>query len=91
MNIIWDSEKNDWLILNRGISFEEISDKILNEDYLEILENPTNKNQQYFVMDIDNYTWVVPFLINEKDQIVLKTAFPSRKFHKKYGRKNANK
>jgi len=90
MNIIWDSEKNDWLILNRGISFEEIADKILNEDYLEILENPTNKNQQYFVMDIDNYTWVVPFLINEKDQIVLKTAFPSRKFHKKYGRENAN-
>ena len=58
MNIIWDSEKNDWLILNRGISFEEIADKILNEDYLEILENPTNKNQQYFVMGIDNYTWV---------------------------------
>lgn len=91
MNIIWDSEKNDWLILNRGISFEVISNKILNDDYLEILENPTKENQQYFIMNIDNYTWVVPFLINKDSQIVLKTAFPSRKFHKKYGEKHEDK
>jgi len=88
MKIIWDKNKNEWLILNRGISFEEISDRILNSDYLEILENPTRENQQYFIMNIDNYTWVVPFLITENDQIILKTAFPSRKFHKKYGDKN---
>ena len=85
MNIIWDQEKNEWLILNRGISFEEISEKIINGDYSEILENPTRENQQYFIMNINNYTWVVPFIINQSNQIVLKTAFPSRKFHKKYG------
>lgn len=39
----------------------------------------------YFIMEINDYTWIVPFLINEKDEIVLKTAFPSRKYHKKYG------
>ena len=88
MNIIWDQNKNEWLILNRGISFEEISDKILQGNYLEILENLMRKNQQYFIMNIDNYTWVVPFIINENNQIILKTAFPSRKFHKKYGDKN---
>lgn len=88
MNIVWDINKNEWLILNRGISFEEITDKILNGDYLEILENPTKENQQYFIMNINNYTWVVPFLINQSNQIVLKTAFPSRKFHKKYGEEN---
>jgi uncharacterized DUF497 family protein len=87
MNIIWDQNKNEWLILNRGISFEEISDKILNTDYLEILENPTKEGQLYFIMKFDNYTLVVPFLINKSDQIILKTAFPSRKFHKKYGEK----
>ncbi len=69
-------------------AFEEITDKILNGDYLEILENPTKENQQYFIMNINNYTWVVPFLINQSNQIVLKTAFPSRKFHKKYGEEN---
>ena len=88
MNIIWDQNKNEWLIVNRGISFEEISDRILKGNYLEILENPTRENQQYFIMNIGNYTWVVPFIINENNQIILKTAFPSRKFHEKYGDKN---
>ena len=85
MNIIWDDEKNNWLILNRSISFEEISDKIINKDYIEILENPSRKDQQYFILKINDYTWVVPFIINKNKQIVLKTAFPSLKFHKKYG------
>ncbi len=88
MNIIWDKNKNEWLILNRKISFEEISDKILNGEYLEMVENPAKENQLYFIMNINNYTWIVPFLINQNNQIVLKTAFPSRKFHKKYGGKN---
>ncbi len=87
MEIVWDSKKNEWLILNRGVSFEEISDKILNGSYLEILENPARENQQYFIMTINDYTWVVPFLIGQNNQIVLKTAFPSRKFHKKFGEK----
>lgn len=88
MNIIWDKNKNEWLILNRGISFEEISDKILCDDYIEILENPMRENQQYFILNINKYTWVVPFIINNNEQIVLKTAFPSRKFHRRYGGKN---
>jgi uncharacterized DUF497 family protein len=86
MNIIWDDDKNSWLQLNRNISFEEITEKILNKSYIEILENPAREDQLYFIMEIDNYTWVVPFLINEKDEIVLKTAFPSRKYHRKYRR-----
>ncbi len=85
MNIIWDDKKNEWLIINRGISFEEIAELILNKSYIDIIENPTRENQQYFIMKIMNYTWVVPFVIDEEERIVLKTAFPSRKFHKKYG------
>ena len=90
MDIIWDGTKNEWLIIHRGISFEEIAEIILDKNYIEILENPTRKNQQYFILKIRNYTWVVPFLIDDKERIVLKTAFPSRKFHKKYGGKNNN-
>lgn len=88
MNIIWDDEKNNWLQLNRNISFEEISEKILNKDYLDITENPAREDQLYFILDIHKYTWVVPFLINENEEIVLKTAFPSRKYHTKYGGEN---
>lgn len=87
MAILWDNDKNDWLQLNRSISFEEISERIINHEYEEIVENPTRSFQQYFVMDINNYIWLIPFLIDEKDNIVLKTAFPSRKYHKKYGDK----
>jgi len=88
MDIIWDKEKNNWLQVNRRISFEEISGKILNGNYIDILENPTRDNQMYFIIKINDYTWVVPFLIDEQERIVLKTAFPSRKFHNRYGGRN---
>jgi len=88
MDIIWDKEKNNWLQVNRRISFEEISGKILNGNYIDILENPTRDNQMYFIMKINDYTWVVPFLIDDQERIVLKTAFQSRKFHNRYGERD---
>ncbi len=88
MAITWDKNKNDHLIITRNISFEEISEKIINEEYIDIIENPVRENQQYFIMSINDYIWLVPFIIDEDDNIILKTAFPSRKFNKKYGGKN---
>jgi disulfide oxidoreductase YuzD len=88
MDVIWDKEKNNWLQVNRRISFEEISGKILNGDYMDIFENPTRDNQMYFIMKINDYIWVVPFLIDDQERIVLKIAFPSRKFHNRYGGKD---
>ena len=85
MDIIWDKEKNDWLQVTRSISFEEICSKILDGDYIDILDNPTRDNQMYFIMKNNDYTWVVPFMIDDRERIVLKTAFPSRKFHSRYG------
>ncbi len=58
---------------------------LLDGDYLDIVENPTRENQEYFVMRLQEYTWLVPFVIDDQERIVLKTAFPSRKYHKKYG------
>ena len=88
MEIIWDEIKNDWLQVNRSISFEEIAGLLLDGSYIDIVENPARDKQLYFILKIDDYTWVVPFLIDNNDCIVLKTAFPSRKFHKKYGGSN---
>lgn len=87
MDIIWDQKKNDFLKLTRNISFEEISERIINEKYIDIIENPVREDQQYFIMKIGDYIWVVPFITDEDDNIVLKTAFPSRKFNRKYGGK----
>ena len=85
MNIIWDEDKNDWLKVNRSISFEEISGMILDGLYMDILENPSRDNQMIFIMRTNDYTWIIPFLIDDEERIVLKIAFPSRKLHKKYG------
>ena len=85
MEILWDSAKNDTLIQERAVSFEEISGMILKGDVLDTVKNPARDKQRYFIMHIRNYTWVVPFLLDEQERIVLKTAFPSRKYHKIYG------
>ena len=58
-------------------------------DYKEILKHPTRENQWIFIVEIDEYTWVVPFVLEEDGRgIFLKTAFPSRKFHVSHGGEN---
>lgn len=85
MEFVWDEGKNKWLEGERLVSFEEIADRILEGDYLDIVKHPNRPNQRYFVLHIREYTWLVPFLIDEQRRIVLKTAFPSRTYHKQYG------
>jgi len=82
--IIWDDEKNQKLQNERGISFDEISKIILRKEYLDILENPSRPAQQLFVIELNNYIYSVPFIIDSQSNIILKTAFPSRKLNKKY-------
>ncbi len=82
--IIWDDDKNQKLQNERGISFDEISEIILRKEYLDILENPSRPSQQIFVIKFNNYIYSVPFIIDSQSNIILKTAFPSRKLNKKY-------
>ena len=91
MNIIWDDEKNEILIAERGISFELVVELIMQKEYIAILENPSRKGQYIFILPIDGYIHVVPFVIDGDDNIVLKTVFPSRKFHNLYGEKGHEK
>lgn len=83
--IIWDDEKNQKLQIERDIPFGQISEIILRKEYLDILEDVSRPNQQIFVVKLGNYTYSVPFIIDDQLNIVLKTAYPSRKLHKKYG------
>ncbi len=80
----WDSEKNEKLKQERGISFEEIVCCIEKGAIIAVEKHPARPNQKLYVLKIDNYAVVVPFVEN-KDEIFLKTAFPSRKYQKKYG------
>ena len=79
----WSPEKNAALKKTRGISFEEIALLIEAGEILDVLDNPGHKGQFIYILDIENYTVVVPFVETE-DEIFLKTAFPSRKYTKLY-------
>ncbi len=74
--------------MERKISFEEIAQVILRKEYIDILKNPSHPNQKLFVIKFNEYIWAVPFLIDKKENIVLKTAYPSRKLQKIYGESN---
>jgi uncharacterized DUF497 family protein len=80
----WNSEKNEILKKERGISFEEIAYLIENGQVIGIEENPGRPNQKIYVLEIDKYAIIVP-CVESDDEIFLKTAFPSRKYSKKYG------
>jgi len=82
----WDKDKNEKLKKERRISFEEIAYLIESGNIVAIEENPNRPNQKLYVLEIDEYIVIVPFVENE-NEIFLKTAFPSRKYTKIYGSK----
>jgi len=82
--VIWNEEKNKTLKLDRNISFEEISELILEKRYLDILDHPNRSNQSIFIIELNDYIYAVPFIIDEDGNIFLKTVYPSRKLYGKY-------
>ncbi|MDA3807188.1 MAG: hypothetical protein PF440_04660 [Thiomicrorhabdus sp.] len=83
--IIWDDIKNEKLKNGGGISFEEIAELIVRNEYLDVLVNPARSDQQIFVITLKDYIYSVPFIIDERANIILKTAYPSRKLNQIYG------
>ena len=77
----WNHEKNETLIRERGISFEETVFHIERGDLLDVLEHPNQERypgQKIFVVNINGYAFLVPFVESETD-VFLKTVIPSRK------------
>ncbi len=84
--INWNEEKNRELIEKRKVSFETVSRYIESEEIIDIYTHPNKKrypNQRIFVIKIEDYIYLVPFIETETE-IVLKTIFPSRKATKEY-------
>ncbi len=82
----WNHEKNKQLQKERGISFEEIVFCIENGGLIDILEHPNQtkyQGQQLYVVVINEYVYIVPFVDND-EEIFLKTIFPSRRYTKLY-------
>ncbi len=85
--IIYDDEKANTLKSERNIDIDKIVELITDKKYIDILENPKREDQQIFILSYRNYTHVVPFVVDESDNIIVKTVFPSRNFHKIYKEK----
>ncbi len=82
----WNSEKNDLLKAERGISFEEVVLNIQLGKEVDIFEHPNQERypgQKISVVVIEEYAYLVPFVENE-EEIFLKTIIPSRKATKQY-------
>lgn len=82
----WNPDKNESLIEERGVSFERIVYLIENNGLIDIIVHPNQDkypNQKMFIVNQDNYAYLVPFVENE-NEIFLKTIIPSRKATKRY-------
>ncbi len=84
--INWNSEKNQELIADRGVSFEDVVFYLQQGALIDDIEHPNSSkypNQRIFVLNIDDYVYLVPY-IEDRNEIYLKTVIPSRKATKLY-------
>jgi len=84
-NIEFDEQKNLILKETRGVNFDDVLTCIKNNKVLGV-EKHYNKskyiNQSLLIVKINNYAYVVPFVVKNDNTIFLKTVFPSRKYKK---------
>lgn len=88
----WNPDKNEWLKQTRRISFEEVVFHIENDDLLDVVAhfNPAKyPNQQIFVVQIEQYVYLVPF-VESDTELFLKTVIPSRKATHHYLKVNSD-
>jgi uncharacterized DUF497 family protein len=82
----WNSEKNEILVADRGISFESIVVAIESGGLLDVLNHPNQARyprQRILIVALDNYVYLIPFA-EEEDCLFLKTIIPSRKATRDY-------
>jgi uncharacterized DUF497 family protein len=84
--INWNATKNQQLISELGVSFEDIVFYLQHGALLDDIEHPNSdkySNQRVFVINIDDYAYLVPY-VEDRKEIFLKTVIPSRKATKQY-------
>ena len=86
----WSEEKNQQLIEQRGLSFEAIVSAIEQGGLVDVLEHPNQERypgQLIYVVAIDGYLHLVPFVKQADNTRFLKTIIPSRKATRDYRRR----
>ena len=82
----WSAEKNQQLMSDRGVSFENVLFALQSGGLLDDGSHPNQQkypSQRLFVVRIDDYAWLVPYVENDSE-IFLKTIIPSRKATRKF-------
>lgn len=85
----WNADKNQWLVQERGISFERIVFEISLGNEVTVLLHPNQTKypgQMISVVQVDDYVYLVQFIETESE-IFLKTIIPSRKAKRQFGSK----
>lgn len=88
----WNEEKNRLLKKQRGVSFEMVLQAMEDGRLLDVLEHPDQEkygDQRLYVVEIDRYVYIVPF-VDEGEERVLRTIFPSRRYTRLYIRREEN-
>ena len=78
----WNSLKNEWLRIARGVSFSDLTN---HGRLLSTRRHPNRADQRMMLFEYRGYVWVVPYVRDRKGKF-LKTLYPSRKYTKLYRR-----
>lgn len=86
--------KNFKLKEERNISFEEVIAAIENGKILDIIKNSNRKkydHQYVYIIQLNDYVYLVPFIEDDNGNVFLKTIIPSRKAKQKYKERTSGK
>lgn len=85
----YSREKEELVKRKHGVSFEEVIRALDKKKILAKFAHPNHKkypNQYVFVVEVGGYAIIVPH-VEQDETIFLKTAYPSRKYTKKFIKK----
>ena len=89
----WNQEKNEQLVAQRGISFERVISAIEQGGLVDVLNHPNQKRypgQMVYVVDVEQYLYLVPFVTDTDGARFLKTIIPSRKATRDHPRRRSS-
>ena len=88
MKYDWNPAKNEWLKIERKLSFEDVVFHLSQGDVWRVADHPDQQKyprQRIYFVVIEDYVYLVPRIVR-KETIFLKTIIPSRRATKAYQR-----
>lgn len=83
----YDVQKGLKLKHERNISFDDVMFAMEHGGLLDIVPNPNQQkypHQEAYIVEVNGYVYVVPYVTKEDGTTFLKTIYPSRKWTKRY-------